>query len=230
MDNTTQRSIFITPAIERFDLLLPISENNSYTHPIYLIIHQLIPQDLYNLVWSFTFNDKVTRKIIWDFLLSFQEQIYQQIWPQYCSLLKIWERRNGITSKRKRKYWRDKITKKHQSTTPPTQPSIALNTLPSPQDPFHPWRRMNTIPSDEFISRTPHPWSLMAPSNRPPNLPRLPMWLILCTCNFLHSGGWLSSVRHPSSFELDIDNFSLPCNFNYNFFSSSFSLDSIFTT
>ncbi|PKK72014.1 hypothetical protein RhiirC2_777704 [Rhizophagus irregularis] len=177
--NTSSSPLLITQALDRFDLLCPISGNNSYNHPLYLIIHQLIPQDFYNLVRSFTFNDKLTRKIIWEFLLSFHGQIYQEIWPKHCSLLKIWERRNGITSKHKR-----------QSSSP---------------------RRTDSSTSDGNFNRAPHPWSLAAPPSRPSNLPLSPMWLVLCTCNFLHSGGWLSSVRHPSSFELDIENFSLLC-------------------
>ncbi|PKC07020.1 hypothetical protein RhiirA5_481146 [Rhizophagus irregularis] len=110
-EHTSYNPTLITQSIDQFDLLLPISESNSYTHPIYLIIHQLVSQDFYNLVRSFTFNDKLTRSIIWEFLISFHEQIYQQIWPKHCSLLKIWEQRNGITSKRKHDFCR-KLSKK----------------------------------------------------------------------------------------------------------------------
>ncbi|PKK70925.1 hypothetical protein RhiirC2_779064 [Rhizophagus irregularis] len=92
LDNdSSQSSILIAQALTCFDLLLPISHDNSLYHPIYLVIHQLIPQDLYDLIRSFTFNDKLTRKIIWDFLLSFHEHIYQQIWPSHCFLLRAWE-------------------------------------------------------------------------------------------------------------------------------------------
>lgn len=71
--DTSRTPLIITQAIDHFELLLPITVDNSSHHPIYLIIHQLIPQDLYNLVRSFISNDASTRKIIWDFLLSFHE-------------------------------------------------------------------------------------------------------------------------------------------------------------
>ncbi|PKY53514.1 hypothetical protein RhiirA4_426077 [Rhizophagus irregularis] len=216
-------------AIERFTLLSPITSNNSMNHPLYLIIHQLIPQDLYNLVHSFTFNDKTTRKIIWDFLSSFHEHIYRQIWPQHCSLLRTWERRNGITTKQKRNYRRNNRKPTSLPSPQPTRPSALNNIIFSTQDPRQ-LRRQRTPPTlDGSDQRPVHPWLRLSPSNRPSSLPRIPMWLILCTCNFLHSGGWSAFIRHPTSLELDLDNFS-SCNFNFNFFSSFFSLDPLNST
>ncbi|PKB93263.1 hypothetical protein RhiirA5_441845 [Rhizophagus irregularis] len=106
--------------------------------------------------------------------------------------------------------------------------AIASSSHHGAQNFSHPRARTNFSPSDGISRRSIHPWHFTASFARPPHLLQLPMWLILCTCNFLHSGGWLSSVRHPSSFELDIDNFSSSCNFKFNFFSSSFSFDSTF--
>ncbi|PKY32258.1 hypothetical protein RhiirB3_491297, partial [Rhizophagus irregularis] len=195
-EHTSYNPTFITQSIDQFDLLLPISESNSYTHPIYLIIHQLVSQDFYNLVQSFTFNDKLTRSIIWEFLISFHDQVYQQIWPKHCSLLKLWEQRNGITPKCKRDFRRRKPKKSrdHPTNQLTTRPSVASTSLHGSQNPFQPRVRTNFSPPDGISRRSFHPWISSAPSTRPSHLPQLPMWLILCTCNFLHSGGWLSSV------------------------------------
>ncbi|PKK69010.1 hypothetical protein RhiirC2_832729 [Rhizophagus irregularis] len=209
-ENTSYDPILISQSVDQFELLLPISDSNSYYHPIYLIIHQLVSQDFYNLVRSFTFNDKLARSIIWEFLTSFHEHIYQQIWPTHCSLLKLWEQRNGITPKRKRDFRRKKPKKSrdHPLIQPTARPRIASSSQHGAQNSSNPRARTTSSPSDGISCRSTHPWTLATPSARPPHSPPLPMWLILCTCNFLHSGGWLSSVRHPSSFELDIDNFS----------------------
>ncbi|GBC40684.2 ribonuclease H-like domain-containing protein [Rhizophagus irregularis DAOM 181602=DAOM 197198] len=229
-ENTSYNPILISQSIDHFELLTPISDSNSYNHPIYLIIHQLISQDLYNFVRSFIFNDKLTRLIIWEFLISFHEHIYQEIWPKHCSLLKLWEQHNGITPKCKRDFRRKKPKKSRdqQLIQPTAQPRVASSSHHGLHNLSHPRTRMNSSPSDGISSRSFHPWTSTAPSTHPLHLPHLPMWLILCTCNFLHSGGWLSSVRHPSSSELDIDNFSSSCNFKFNFFCSSFSFDSTF--
>ncbi|EXX64278.1 hypothetical protein RirG_144290 [Rhizophagus irregularis DAOM 197198w] len=114
-ENTSYSSVLISQSVEQFELLTPITDSNSYNHPLYLFIHQLVSQDFYNLVHSFTFNDKLTRSIIWEFLTSFNEHIYQ-IWPKHCSLLKLWEQRNGITPKRKCDFRRKKpmIPRDHQ--------------------------------------------------------------------------------------------------------------------
>ncbi|PKY52913.1 hypothetical protein RhiirA4_470824 [Rhizophagus irregularis] len=145
-------------SLDRFDLFTPISNDNSYNHPIYLIIHQLIPQDLYNLLRSFTFNDKLTRKIIWEFLLSFHEHIYQQIWPKHCSFLRAWERRHGITSKRKRNTRRNRKSTKTRSKL--TRSRAAQITSVQPQDSSSSHSRRNNSPSDGTTSRAHHPWSL----------------------------------------------------------------------
>ncbi|PKC54826.1 hypothetical protein RhiirA1_505319 [Rhizophagus irregularis] len=195
-EHTSYNPTFITQSIDQFDLLLPISESNSYTHPIYLIIHQLVSQDFYNLVRSFTFNDKLTRSIIWEFLISFHDQVYQQIWPKHCSLLKLWEQRNGITPKCKRDFRRRKPKKSrdHPTNQLTTRPSVASTSLHGSQNPFQPRVRTNFSPPDGISRRSFHPWISSAPSTRPSHLPQLPMWLILCTCNFLHSGGWLCLI------------------------------------
>ncbi|PKK58455.1 hypothetical protein RhiirC2_796268 [Rhizophagus irregularis] len=116
VENTSYSPVLIAQSIEQFELLSPISDSNSYNHPIYLIIHQLVSQDFYNLIRSFTFNDKLTRSIIWKFLISFHEHIYQQIWPKHCSLLNLWELHNGITPKHKCDFWRKqpKKSRDHQ--------------------------------------------------------------------------------------------------------------------
>ncbi|PKY18089.1 hypothetical protein RhiirB3_430821 [Rhizophagus irregularis] len=222
---------FITSAINQFDLLKPLTSDNSSHHPIYLIIHQLIPQDLYNLTRSFTFNDKISRKIIWEFLLSFHEDIYSQIWPKHCSLLRAWERRNGITTRQKRNAKQNTIRRRrHQlSANPPPNGTIS-SPLPPTRALPHNHRRTNVIPPDGSPRPYVHPWFTTPPTNRPLSSPQLPMWLILCTCNFLHSGGWLCFIRHPTQLELNLDNFSSTCNFNFNFFSSSFSLPVFSTT
>ncbi|GET49922.1 hypothetical protein RhiirA5_444174 [Rhizophagus irregularis] len=62
---------------------------------------------------------------------------------------------------------------------------------------------MTNLTLDGRTPCTPHPWSLAPPSPHPTISSAIPMWLILCTCNFLHSGGWISSIRQPHSFELD---------------------------
>ncbi|EXX68035.1 hypothetical protein RirG_108850 [Rhizophagus irregularis DAOM 197198w] len=222
---------FITSAINQFDLLKPLTSDNSSNHLIYLIIHQLIPQDLYNLTRSFTFNDKISRKIIWEFLLSFHEDIYSQIWPKHCSLLRAWERCNGITTNQKRNIkYNDKRRRRHQVSVNPPLNGSTSSTSPPAQARTYNRRRTNTTPSDGSPRLHVHPWFTTPPSNRPLSSPQLPMWLILCTCNFLHSSGWLSFIRHPTQLELDLDNFSSTCNFNFNFFSSSFSLPVFSTT
>ncbi|PKC50675.1 hypothetical protein RhiirA1_485637 [Rhizophagus irregularis] len=76
----------------------------------------------------------------------------------------------------------------------PTRPRTAhSNTTQSQAAP--PLRlQTHNSPSDGPYSYTHHPWSLTPPSAHPSTTSTLPMWLILCTCNFLHSGGWLSSI------------------------------------
>ncbi|GBC37436.2 ribonuclease H-like domain-containing protein [Rhizophagus irregularis DAOM 181602=DAOM 197198] len=148
--HTSSNPIFIKQSIDRFDLLLPISESNSFTHPIYLIIHQLVSQDFYNLVRSFTFNDKLTRLIIWEFLTSFHERIYQQIWPKHCSLLKLWELRNGITPKRKRDFRKKKPLKSrdHKTSQPITRSRVASTSHNRSQNLSQPRVRTNFLPPD----------------------------------------------------------------------------------
>ncbi|GBC25964.2 hypothetical protein GLOIN_2v1790609 [Rhizophagus irregularis DAOM 181602=DAOM 197198] len=199
VENTSYSSVLISQSVDQLELLSPISDSNSYNHPLYLIIHQLVSQDLYNLVRSFTFNDKLTRSIIWELLISFHEHIYQQIWPKHCSLLKLWEQRNGITSKRKHDFQRKKPKKPHdyQLNQTTARPRIASSSHHRSQNLYHPGPRTNSSSSDGTSCRLLHPWSSTAPSTHPLHLLHLLMWLILCTCNFLHSGGWLSSVRHP---------------------------------
>ncbi|EXX64690.1 ribonuclease H-like domain-containing protein [Rhizophagus irregularis DAOM 181602=DAOM 197198] len=89
IDSNVSSNSSILPSINSYELFSPIDNNNYFNHQIYLILHQLIPQNLYNLIRSFTFNDKLTRTIIWDFLLSLHEHLYKQIWPRQCTHLRI---------------------------------------------------------------------------------------------------------------------------------------------
>ncbi|PKK65705.1 hypothetical protein RhiirC2_808494 [Rhizophagus irregularis] len=132
VEKTSYSPVLISQSVDQFELLTPIADSNSYNHPVYLIIHQLVSQDFYNLVRSFTFNDKLTRSIIWEFLISFHERIYQQIWPKHCSLLKLWEQCNGITPKCKRDFWRKKPKKSrdHQPNQFTTRPSNTSSSRP----------------------------------------------------------------------------------------------------
>lgn len=86
--NVSSSNSSILPSINSYELFSHINDYN-FNHQIYLILHQLIPQDLYNLVRSFTFNEKLTRNIIWEFLLSLHEHLYKLIWPRHCSKLRI---------------------------------------------------------------------------------------------------------------------------------------------
>ncbi|CAB4445565.1 unnamed protein product [Rhizophagus irregularis] len=147
----------------------------------------------------------------------------------HCTHLHIWERRNGITKKQKRSKRNYKRKKLRSSTT---QPRIVptISTTSSPQNRNSPRVPTRLLSSTILPMQDNHPFHALLMASRPTNAPHPPMWLILCTCNFLHSGGWSSFIRQLSSLELDFYNFSSTCNFNFNFFATSFSLNSSFTT
>uniref|UniRef100_U9U3U1 Uncharacterized protein n=1 Tax=Rhizophagus irregularis (strain DAOM 181602 / DAOM 197198 / MUCL 43194) TaxID=747089 RepID=U9U3U1_RHIID len=103
------------------------------SHEIYLVLHQIVPQSLYDPINSFTFNMKSTRDIIFEFFLS----------PQHNSFLRAWERTQGISKKKK---WHVKRAPKkhalHTAISPGSprlhvglnSPLVVADPLPSPHD------------------------------------------------------------------------------------------------
>uniref|UniRef100_U9TB79 Uncharacterized protein n=1 Tax=Rhizophagus irregularis (strain DAOM 181602 / DAOM 197198 / MUCL 43194) TaxID=747089 RepID=U9TB79_RHIID len=59
---------FIIDSINRLPLFATINNN---THDVYLLIHQLVPQDLYNIIYSYTHKHSIIKKIIFEFMTSF---------------------------------------------------------------------------------------------------------------------------------------------------------------
>ncbi|PKY40595.1 hypothetical protein RhiirA4_454007 [Rhizophagus irregularis] len=222
--NINNFNSFIENSINSYDLFSFINNDNCHRHEIYLILHQLIPQSLYNLVNSFVFNDKTTRKIIWEFLLSLHEFLYKIIWPRHCTQMRNWERSQGITSKRKRRRRRINNNTRTLSMTQPRTTLPQHNTSTTPQDPRP--QRYPTLTDSSLHTvrhqRSTHPFTTGSTVLRHPNGPPIPLWLILCTSNFLHSGGWSFHIRHPSviEFELDDSFFTI----DLTFFSRTFSL------
>lgn len=59
---------FLKDSINHLSLFTTITSN---THDVYLLIHQLIPQDLYDMIYSYTHKHTIIRKIIFEFMSSF---------------------------------------------------------------------------------------------------------------------------------------------------------------
>ncbi|GET50403.1 hypothetical protein GLOIN_2v1763333 [Rhizophagus irregularis DAOM 181602=DAOM 197198] len=98
IDSHTQKFYsLILDSVNHYTLFDDVS---GFSHEIYLILHQLVPQSLYDLVNSFTFNMKSTHSIIFEFFLPIQQILYKTIWPQHNSLLRAWERTQGIIKRK----------------------------------------------------------------------------------------------------------------------------------
>lgn len=97
-DNMTK---FIPDSVERLSLFSPVSDTK---HDVYLILHNLIPQDLYNLIYSYVNKYSPVQSVIFEFMTSLVQQLYDTIWKEHNDKLHQWEKSLGITTKKKKRY------------------------------------------------------------------------------------------------------------------------------
>ncbi|CAB4403609.1 unnamed protein product [Rhizophagus irregularis] len=91
---------FIIDSINRLPLFATINNN---TQDVYLLIHQLVPQDIYNMIYSYTHKHSIIKKIIFEFMTSFFNYFLKDIWIPHNNKLHAWERARNILRKDKRK-------------------------------------------------------------------------------------------------------------------------------
>ncbi|CAB5179822.1 hypothetical protein RhiirA5_409880 [Rhizophagus irregularis] len=111
----------ITILIENLDEIPPILESfvhNSpffninfddripITHPVYLMIHNLVPCDLSLIFYNFINNKKLRFSLFIQFITVFMQQIDDIIWKKRNTKVKSWERSLSITKNKKRFYHR----------------------------------------------------------------------------------------------------------------------------
>lgn len=134
---------------------------------------------------------KSTHSIIFEFFLPIQQILYKTIWPQHNSLLR---RTQGIIKKKK---WRVRRPLKNRtSSTTLTHGSLSpyVEATPSPLNPDPPI----TPREHPFTSRS----SVTLHSTRSPS----PLWFVLITFNYLHSGEWTTFLRYNNYIDFLDDN------------------------
>lgn len=134
---------FIPESVGRLLLFNHVTDD---LHEIYLILHQLVPQSLVDLIQSYTFKHVNTRKIIFDFFLSIQQHLYQEIWPKHNSNLRAWEKSHNISKKNKKRVKGSNTSHHHNSlnTTsgsvpPPGSTSVNGSSVVHPPLRVHPF-------------------------------------------------------------------------------------------
>ncbi|PKK69679.1 hypothetical protein RhiirC2_780702 [Rhizophagus irregularis] len=78
-------------------LLQPIVDE---THPIYLIVHNIVPQSLIDLIHPHTRKFSYTNSIVMDVMLLVQNQFYTIVWKRHTESMTAWEKRQGIHTKK----------------------------------------------------------------------------------------------------------------------------------
>lgn len=95
-DNTI--TYFCNEEITKLALFQPV---RSPSHPIYLIIHQLIPSSLTDFIHSYVKKFNSLQTVTLTIVSSVQMDIYREIWSTHSRLLKEWEK--SINDSRKDK-------------------------------------------------------------------------------------------------------------------------------
>src|SRR5207244_3063973 len=122
----------------------PNSSTHSITtdHPIYLLIHQLVPKDLSNIFKTFLKKQKLFAPLLLNTLELFFNDINEKIWKFRCNCFKIWKESYGITKHDFKTYSRsDKTTKRR----------FRKQVRPQNQNVFTPLQD-NQLPTHNFIT------------------------------------------------------------------------------
>ena len=97
----------------------PNSSTNSITtdHPLYMLIHQLIPKDLTCIFKKFLKKQKSFSPFLLNTLELFYNDINNNIWKFRCKCFKIWKDSYGISKQDFKNYSRPAITGRRRRRT-----------------------------------------------------------------------------------------------------------------
>lgn len=70
------------------------------THPIYLIIHNIVSQSLIDLIHPHTRKSSHTNSIVMDIMLLVRNQFYTIVRKRHTESMTAWEKRQGIHTKK----------------------------------------------------------------------------------------------------------------------------------
>ncbi|EXX56740.1 hypothetical protein RirG_213420 [Rhizophagus irregularis DAOM 197198w] len=92
---------FIPDSVSRSDLFQMVSNDS---HIIYLIVHNMVHQELYNLIHSYVGKHLTCKNVLFQFIQSLIQKLYAHIWKLHNDKFHKWEITRGITKKKKRQY------------------------------------------------------------------------------------------------------------------------------
>jgi hypothetical protein len=92
----------------------------------YLIVHNMVPQELYNLIHSYVGKHSTCRNVLFQFMQSLIQKLFAHIWKLHNDKLHEWEITRGITKKKKRRY------RQHRRVSDPTRDTNRHSLLRSP--------------------------------------------------------------------------------------------------
>ncbi|GBB90580.1 hypothetical protein RclHR1_01760004 [Rhizophagus clarus] len=179
----------VTSSIERSPLFSPVSD---ISHPSYLLLHQLVPEELPAIVSLHIRSRKLTMEIVETFIQYFYTQITRKFWRIHSDSFHLWEKSRRITKKKKRSY-----RKSHRSSRSARDP---LDMMP-------PTRSRSNLRQADLILRHTH----NGPAH-PYCFPKIDdddhRAIIYCLgSNYLHSGSWISYFNASNSFALPYPEF-----------------------
>lgn len=99
--NEARNTYFVEADGNTLPLFGPIMDTH---HEFYLILHQLVPSSLYELINNYTNKSGITYTILFTFLDRLHKILYQKIWIPYTTVQRDWELSHGITKSDKKKY------------------------------------------------------------------------------------------------------------------------------
>ncbi|PKY60373.1 hypothetical protein RhiirA4_484002 [Rhizophagus irregularis] len=146
------------------------------SHPCYLLIHNLVPNDLTRIFYIYIKDKKLRFSLFIQFITQFMEKIDVIIWKRRNTLVKAWERSLYIT-KNKKRFYRPRVSV-HIQTTP-------IEDNGTNQSP----RRVYT-----------HRRATSSPYSREGGFYNDRAHIRWTSSNFLHSGKW---TKHRDNFWFD---------------------------
>ncbi|CAB4442361.1 unnamed protein product [Rhizophagus irregularis] len=146
------------------------------SHPCYLLIHNLVPNDLTRIFYIYIKDKKLRFSLFIQFITQFMEKIDVIIWKRRNTLVKAWERSLSIT-KNKKRFYRPRVSV-HIQTTP-------IEDNGTNQSP----RRVYT-----------HRRATSSPYSREGGFYNDRAHIRWTSSNFLHSGKW---TKHRDNFWFD---------------------------
>jgi hypothetical protein len=159
--------------------IFKVTEHNEFksSHPYYLLIRNIIPRSLTDLIQSYTHKQNLTRKILFQLLNDITRDVTKFIWRRHVDYIKNFETSHNIGSVLKRA--KRKAKNKVRYTTKPTQSKRERRSHARGQPAGE---RSNRSPMTTNMGDS-EQWTASRTDTLDPSF-----WIHFTSCNILHSG------------------------------------------